>query len=127
MAYAPLDKPIDPYGSVEKLTKLGLDPIAKAVEFIEQIDLDIACMMFDSEGRPKNYSQVAYAQLMATKAKAINDLLRYGYSRVSETKQLEITEIPKLRIVTTDDESFKPLNDEDEGSDVDVSGDNDDS
>jgi hypothetical protein len=66
MAYAPLDKPIDPYGSVDKLSRLGLDPIAKAVEFIEQIDLDIACMMFDSEGKPKNYSQVAYAQLMAT-------------------------------------------------------------
>ena len=114
MAFAPLDKPIDPYGSVNKLTQLGVDPIAKAVEFIEQIEMDLACMMFDSEGRPKNYSQVAYAQLMATKAKAINDLLRYGYARVSEVKQVEVTEVPKLRIITTEDENFKPLSGEED-------------
>jgi hypothetical protein len=110
---SPLEKPINPYGSVDKLTQLGLDPIAKAVEFIEQLELDIACMMFNLDGSPRNYSQVAYAQLMATKAKAINDLLRYGYSRVSEVQQVEVKEIPQLRIITTEDESFRPLENDD--------------
>jgi hypothetical protein len=110
---SPLEKPINPYGSVDKLTQLGLDPIAKAVEFIEQLELDIACMMFNPDGSPRNYSQVAYAQLMATKAKAINDLLRYGYSRVSEVQQVEVKEIPQLRIITTEDESFRPLENDD--------------
>ncbi len=106
MAYSPLEKPINPYGSVEKLNETGFDPIAKAVEFIEQLEMDIACMMFNTDGTPKQYSQVAYAQLMATKAKAINDLLRYGYSRVSEVQKVELAEVPRIRIVTTDSDEF---------------------
>lgn len=121
MAFPPLTKPIQPFGSVEKLTDKGFDPIAQAVDFIEQIDLDIASMLFDANGNPKNYSQVAYASLISTKAKCINDLLRYGYARVSEVKQVEVTEIPKLRIITTESEEFtldSPSDDDDEGGDA---------
>jgi len=106
MAYPPLTSPIQSRKPAEKLAACGFDPIAQLVDFIEDCENEIASMLFDNEGAPKNYSQVAYASLLSTKQKAISDLLRYGYARVSEVSQVEVTEVPRITITTTEDEAF---------------------
>ena len=107
MARMPLKDPIQPYKSSEKLSGVGLDPIVEMTKFIDQLEDEIADMRFDDDGNPKPYSQVAYASLMVTKQAAINNLLKYGYSSIPVKQQVEVVNMPKLSIVTTDDEDFQ--------------------
>ena len=77
--------PVESDKSVDKLNKLSFDPIQRLVILHENIDRELNSMMYDEEGNPrKKFSQVAYATLVGVQAKISNDLMRYGYSRVSE-------------------------------------------
>jgi len=70
----------------KRLKELGFDPIEKMVAMHEEVDIEIANLLYDDEGnKNKKYSGMALATLLSTKQKIIADLLRYGYARVSET------------------------------------------
>jgi len=106
MARMPLSSPIEPYKSSEKLTLVGLDPIKEMTDFIDHLNEEIERMRYDEDGNERPYSQVAYASLMVTKQAAINNLLKYGYSAIPVKQQVEVTEMPQLSIVMTDDDNF---------------------
>jgi hypothetical protein len=83
----PLDKPIESHKPAEKLAAVGFDPIAQMVQLHcviqdEIIKMTTAC---NEDGTIKNYSKIAVGQLLSIQQKISNDLLRYGYSRITET------------------------------------------
>lgn len=79
------DSLIIPDKSVDKLNNLNYDPIQRLVKLSNFIDAEMMAMLYDENGEPRRkFSQVAFAALLATQAKIANDLMRYGYARVSE-------------------------------------------
>lgn len=87
--------------SAKKLEALKFDPIAKLVILHERISDQITNMMWGHDGEPKKYSQVAMASLLTIQSKISSDLLRYGYSRVSETTVVEQINARPMQIVLT--------------------------
>ena len=74
----------------QKLSELGFDPLEKLVELHDKIESAIQDLMFDADGNPREkFSSMAHSQLVATQAKVVSDLLRYGYARVTETVELQ--------------------------------------
>jgi hypothetical protein len=68
-----------------RLAELGFDPIGEMVALHRQIEYDIANLMYDEDGEPREkYSQMAFATLVNAKQRVISDLLRYGYARIPE-------------------------------------------
>ncbi len=112
--------PIQPHKSVEKLNSLRFDPIAKLVELYERIDADLNNMMYDEDGELKNFSHVAYSNLTSVKQKVAADLMRYGYSRVTETEIVEqVVRRPlKIQLSSTDQEFQDELRKDREGDDI---------
>ena len=97
---------IDPQKAHEKLQRLGFDPIQKMVELHENIEADLANLMYDEDGEiRKNYSQVAYAQMMSIKQKVVADLLRFGYARVTEGIEVKNSAIAPINIVLSKKDS----------------------
>lgn len=92
---------IDSHKSAKKLGDLAFDPIQKLVDLHDKIGYTITNMMWDADGEAKKYSQVAVASLLTIQSKIAGDLLRYGYSRVSETTIIEQVEHKPLQIVLT--------------------------
>lgn len=92
---------INPHKSVNKLESLQFDPIAKLVILHDKIGDQIFNMMWDNDGEPRKYSQVAVATLLTIQSKISSDLLRYGYSRVSETTVIEQSTHRPMQIVLT--------------------------
>lgn len=92
---------IKPNQSVKKLETLRFDPITKLVDLHDRITNQINNMMWDADGEPQKYSQVAVATLLTIQSKVSADLLRYGYSRVSETTVIEQTNHRPMQIVLT--------------------------
>jgi hypothetical protein len=101
-----------------RLAQLGFDPIEKMVKLHEEIEKRIYDMthhpdgtekdgtrkvltMADGSDSPNSYSTMAYSQLLITKQKIINDLMRYGYARVTETTVIEEKKPPVFAIFTT--------------------------
>jgi hypothetical protein len=92
-----------------RLAELRFDPIDNAVKLIhdvnrrlnfynELLDRKMANPEFDL--RSGGYSSVSHNEMLALKQKAINDLMRYGYARVSEVVQeAPQKEPPKFSIV----------------------------
>jgi hypothetical protein len=78
-------KNINSMASVKKLEELGFDPISKMVEQYDGITKIIA----SGEVR---VGSGAHAQLIATQGNLINNLMQYGYKRVPERIEQEITE-----------------------------------
>ena len=78
-------KNINSMASVKKLEELGFDPIEQMVKQYQEIDKAIA------DGAVRIGSG-AYAQLIATKGTLINNLMQYGYKKVPEKIEQEITE-----------------------------------
>lgn len=94
--------------SVARLRELGFDPIEKLVQLYEQIDNEITDLTRLKEapillknGETRRYSSMAHASLLTTQQKLINDLMRYGYARVSETVNLKNNTPPGLTINLT--------------------------
>lgn len=86
-----------------RLGELRFDPIDEAVELIARIDKRLAyfeAMMdqVDDEGRPVRIPNQAYNELLSLRQKATNDLMRYGYSRVSEAVPESTKEMPVFNV-----------------------------
>jgi len=78
-------KNINSMASVKKLEELGFDPIEKMVDLYVEIETKL------SSGSIREGSG-AYAQLVATRGQLINNLMQYGYKKVPEKIEQEITE-----------------------------------
>ena len=81
--------------SVKKLEEMGFDPIEKMVELYSEICERLV------DGSVKSGSG-AYAQLKATQAQLINNLMQYGYRRVPEKQEIETTEKSPINIILGD-------------------------
>ena len=80
--------------SVKKLEELGFDPIEMMVQKYYQIEKQL------NSGEIRVGSG-AYAQLMATQGTLINNLMQYGYKKVPEKIEQEITEKKPVAIKLT--------------------------
>jgi hypothetical protein len=58
-------------------------------------------MMFDDEGNPQKYSQMALASLINCKQKITSDLLRYKYARIPETGVQETGSMKPMQVIMT--------------------------
>ena len=75
---------------IRRLAQLGFDPMEQMVKLSKDIDKELYKIKHYSNGTLREkFSMVAYAQLLATQQKLINDLMRYGYSRVPETEDTQ--------------------------------------
>jgi hypothetical protein len=78
-------KNINSMASVKKLEELKFDPIEQMVSKYEMIETAL------NDGSVRVGSG-AYAQLLATQGQLINNLMQYGYKKVPEKIEQEITE-----------------------------------
>ena len=78
-------KNINSMASVKKLESLGFDPIEEMTKLYNEIQTKL------SDGSVRVGSG-AYAQLLATQGTLINNLMQYGYKKVPEKIEQEITE-----------------------------------
>jgi hypothetical protein len=78
-------KNIHSHSAVKKLEELGFDPIEMMVQQYNQIHK----VLTNGEVR---VGSGAYAQLLATQGTLINNLMQYGYKKVPEKIEQEITE-----------------------------------
>ena len=87
-------KNINSMASVRKLEQLGFDPIDMMVQKYNEIQ-----ELLDS-GSVKMGSG-AYAQLTATQGTLINNLMAYGYKKIPDKLETEVTEKKPINIVLT--------------------------
>jgi hypothetical protein len=87
-------KNINSMASVKKLEELDFDPIERMVTQYRDIEAVIA----SGEVR---IGSGAYAQLIATQGTLINNLMQYGYKKVPEKIETEITEKRPMAIRLT--------------------------
>jgi len=78
-------KNINSMASVKKLEELGFDPI----EEMTRLYFEISEKLTNGDVR---VGSGAYAQLLATQGQLINNLMQYGYKKVPEKIEQEITE-----------------------------------
>jgi hypothetical protein len=97
-----------------KLMQLGFDPIQKMVDLYDKITADIAKV----EASPKP-SMYALGALRAAQQKCVSELLRYGYSRVSESNEVVNKQITPITINLTSKGSTNELPD---ANDADIEG-----
>lgn len=90
-------KNINSMASVRKLEELGFDPIEHMVKKYH----DIQKQLDHLESVGKNTSG-AYAQLTATQGVLINNLMSYGYKKIPDKVEQEITEKKPISILLTD-------------------------
>jgi len=91
-------KSIHSMASVKKLEELDFDPIEQMVKQFQ--DIDTALLSGDIR-----IGSGAYAQLIATKGQLINNLMQYGYKRIPDKIEQEITEKRPVSIVLTDNKT----------------------
>lgn len=100
--------------SEQKLAQLGFDPIEEAVKLYKHVRKEILYMeglRVVPDGMtidpPKGcktrqrYSSMAHGALLTLEQKLINDLMRYGYARVSESVTVETKDATPLCITMT--------------------------
>jgi len=88
--------------SVDKLNKLGYDPIERLVRLDAKIEAELYSLQYDDEGEPRRkFSGVTYAALIAIQAKIGADLMRYGYKRVAEAEEVRNVTPEPIRITLT--------------------------
>jgi len=91
----------------KRLDALGFDPIQKMVDLHDEIELELFVLTHNPDGTPKSrFSAQAQAGLIATKQKITSDLLRYGYSRVSESSTVEHRLPPPMKVTLTNKETW---------------------
>jgi hypothetical protein len=78
------------------LAQLGFDPIAEKVKLYDECTREII-----REQRKEKPNVLYIAQLIATKDKCASDLLRFGYSRVTETQEIEHKTPAPVAVVLT--------------------------
>ena len=87
-------KNINSMDSVKKLEALGFDPIEEMTKLYAEINEKL------SNGDVRVGSG-AYAQLLATQGTLINNLMAYGYKKVPEKVEQEITTKQPMAITLT--------------------------
>jgi len=87
-------KNINSMASVKKLEALGFDPIEMMVKKYQDIDTAL------TDGSVRVGSG-AYAQLLATQGTLINNLMQYGYKKVPEKIEQEVTTKKPMAIKLT--------------------------
>lgn len=90
-------KNINSMASVKKLEELGFDPIEMMVK--KYNDIQARLDELDAQGRG---GSGAYAQMTATQGTLINNLMAYGYKKIPDKLEQEITEKRPISIVLTD-------------------------
>jgi len=88
-------KNINSMASVKKLEELGFDPIEMMVKKYTEIQERL------TDGTVKEGSG-AYAQLIATQGTLINNLMQYGYKKIPDKIEQEVTEKKPISILLTD-------------------------
>jgi len=88
-------KNINSLASVKKLEELGFDPIVEMVNQFHAIDKALA-------SGDIRIGSGAYAQLIATKGQLINNLMQYGYKKIPDKIEQEVTEKKPISILLTD-------------------------
>ena len=98
--------------AVDKLAELGFDPLEAMVEQYKllQTELEMQRKIASGEvtrlrldGKPKAYDVSFHMNLVRQATELGRDLLRYGYGRVLEDKDVERSKAPpSLNIVLTD-------------------------
>jgi hypothetical protein len=78
------------------LAQLGFDPIAEKVRLFDECTREII-----REQRKEKPNLLYIAQLLATKDKCSTDLLRFGYSRATETQEIEHKAPAPVAVVMT--------------------------
>jgi hypothetical protein len=84
-------KNINSAAAVKKLEEINFDPIEEMVKQFRDIDAALA-------SGDIRIGSGAYAQLIATKGQLINNLMAYGYKKVPEKIETEITERKPIAI-----------------------------
>lgn len=79
-----------------RLAQLGFDPIEEMIKLHAETIKAIA-----KESSKEKPSAMALSQLMNVKQKCINDLMRYGYARTSESTEIKHNNLPPMTVVMT--------------------------
>ena len=87
-------KNINSNAAVKKLEEIGFDPIEEMVSQFRSIEKALA-------SGDIRIGSGAYAQLIATKGQLINNLMAYGYKKVPEKMEQEITTTTPMAIKLT--------------------------
>jgi hypothetical protein len=87
-------KNINSLASVKKLEALGFDPIEEMTRLYFEISTKI-------ESGEVRKGSGAYAQLIATQGTLINNLMAYGYKKVPEKVEQEISTVKPVAIKLT--------------------------
>lgn len=90
-------KSIHSMASVRKLEQLGFDPIEMMVKKYNEIQRQL-----DNLEAAGKASSGAYAQLTATQGTLINNLMAYGYKKIPDKIEQEVTEKKPISILLTD-------------------------
>src|SRR6056300_434007 len=90
-------KNINSMAAVRKLEELGFDPIEHMVKKYHEIQKQLDNL----EAMGKTTSG-AYAQMTATQGTLINNLMAYGYKKIPDKIEQEVTEKKPISIVLTD-------------------------
>lgn len=105
--------------SQEKLEVLNHDPLEQLVRLHDRLERTLENMEDIRDGRAKGkFSMEYYTQTLMLLQKNNNDLLRYGYARVSETINVEQKNAPILSIQLTTAETFRKDNESAEQGDT---------
>lgn len=79
-------KNINSMAAFRKLEELGFDPIEKMIEKYEHIQDSLEKL--EAMGK---HTSGAYAQMLATQGQLINNLMAYGYKKVPEKIEQEVS------------------------------------
>jgi len=90
-------KNINSMASVKKLEELGFDPIEMMVKKYQDIQTKLDYL--ETIGK---HTSGAYAQMTATQGTLINNLMSYGYKKIPDKIEQEITEKKPISILLTD-------------------------
>lgn len=89
--------------SVRRLEQLKFDPILRMVQQYERLEEDIYNLTHNPDGTYKEkFSHLAYSSMALIQQKITNDLIRYGYARVTETTNVNNNNVGPLMIQLTD-------------------------
>jgi len=88
-------KNINSMASVKKLEELGFDPIEMMVKKYNEIQQQLM------SGAVREGTG-AYAQLIATQGTLINNLMQYGYKKIPDKVEQEVTKKKPVTIMLTD-------------------------
>jgi len=95
-------KNINSMASVRKLEQLGFDPIEHMVKKYREIQVQLDHL--ETVGKQ---TSGAYAQLTSTQGQLINNLMAYGYKKIPDKIEQEITEKKPISILLTDSKDNK--------------------